>query len=421
LLAEQPMRTRECDNQLVRFARASLGSLLLLATAIGAGCYKPSTVDCGGDFICPPGLACAAPGYCGVPALVGVCQGADKADFDPCDYRQDPERMCPDGECEPCNAADVGCVPGSCLNGICDECNTDRAGCPLPTWTRMTSGTTSILWSVWTASPTEAYVAGGGVRRYDGLGWSTALAGDADDYKSVAGIGSSIGPAPLSVWAVRFTGELSHFDGVSWTPAQLPAGADILTSVWVNRPDDVWAVGFGTVLHFDGTSWQLVSVPGLPSTVKLNAVSGAGEVVTAVGTLGHVIQYANGQWSVQRLPAPYDVIELNSVTHVSVDEAYAVGQKTETEGHASIFHYSNDAWTQVDVVGKISVVDLHGIWSSSATDVIVVGNAGVVGQYDGVEWSEVKLGGAPRLHSVHGTSDVRTVVGDNGAIYRRTL
>lgn len=102
------------------------------------------------------------------------------------------------------------------------------------------------------------------------------------------------------VWAVggHFTsalngGEVSHWNGTSWTATAIPA-VGALQAVWGSGPNDVWAVGQG-VVHYDGATWSRVTVPTL---VTLNAVWGsAANDVWAVGGDGVILHFDGTAWS----------------------------------------------------------------------------------------------------------------------------
>src|SRR5262245_11605048 len=57
------MSAQSRHNALMRWIALGLVGVMLAGCPLGS-----NTVDCGGGFMCPQGLACAAPGYCGESA-----------------------------------------------------------------------------------------------------------------------------------------------------------------------------------------------------------------------------------------------------------------------------------------------------------------------------------------------------------------
>lgn len=135
--------------------------------------------------------------------------------------------------------------------------------------------------------------------------------------------------APRQLWAVGTSadagfgnerGEVLHYDGVTWSPQELPAiGSPFaLTGVDVISPTDVWAVGAAELatssepvaLHYDGTVWSRVPTPNpgaLEGGTQLTSVVAAStDDVWAVGIGGGgpVAMHFNGtDWTVVDTPA----------------------------------------------------------------------------------------------------------------------
>src|SRR5579863_5911400 len=65
------------------------------------------------------------------------------------------------------------------------------------------------------------------------------------DLADAAPFAASDGPAPIGACSDA---------GWCWSNP-LPSG-DTLDGVWGSGPDDVWAVGNGTIIHWDGEAWS---------------------------------------------------------------------------------------------------------------------------------------------------------------------
>lgn len=118
------------------------------------------------------------------------------------------------------------------------------------------------------------------IQRYDGNGNWTSFdipsPGAIDQFKAVRAF------ATTDVWAIGYYYDrtlylnqpmIMHYDGVSWTRAQVPAypgGSVRLESVTATAPDDIYAAGVYAptggiqgpfLLHYDGVSWSDVTLP----------------------------------------------------------------------------------------------------------------------------------------------------------------
>jgi hypothetical protein len=85
---------------------------------------------------------------------------------------------------------------------------------------------------------------------YDGMSWSTVTIGT----RSI--LWSIWGSSATDVWAVGDNGTILHYNGTNWTNAS-SATLEVLNRVWGSSSSDVWAVGGyttgtdlrGTILH----------------------------------------------------------------------------------------------------------------------------------------------------------------------------
>jgi hypothetical protein len=118
---------------------------------------------------------------------------------------------------------------------------------------------------IWGSSATDVYVAGGGVKHFDGKSWS--------DLSIPTGAEWVSGSGPNDVW-ISGDSYLFHWDGAAWSnQADIPAlnGGQIVRVVasapntaWLSYlPSDIPPVPSALML-WDGTSWSLQPQPQVP-------------------------------------------------------------------------------------------------------------------------------------------------------------
>ncbi|HEX3770837.1 MAG TPA: hypothetical protein VHV30_08240 [Polyangiaceae bacterium] len=197
-------------------------------------------------------------------------------------------------------------------------------------------------------------------------GWSIRVDASAGfgDLSSVWGSGAN------DVWAVGFN-TIVHWDGSAWSLS--PAEVGPLNSVWGSGPDDVWTVGQGgAIFHFDGTVW-LPSDAGTRAT--LNGVWGsAPDDVWAVGESdggGPVFHWNGAAWA------------LSATLDAGLQSVWGTAGLVWTVGDSNfIAERSAGAWSAQD--NQVSVPDdLTGVWGSSATSIWAVSQDGPIVYYAG--------------------------------------
>ena len=138
-----------------------------------------------------------------------------------------------------------------------------------------------------------------------------------------------------------------------------------LFGVWGSGPNDVFAVGDGTILHSsnDGAAWQ-AQTSG--TTQTLSGVWGSGpNDVFAVGDGGVILHSSNDGASWQAQTSGSHAI-LSGVWGSGPNDVFAVG------GNGVILHSCNDgaSW-QAQTSGTTQSLD--GVWGSGPNDVFAVG------------------------------------------------
>lgn len=202
-----------------------------------------------------------------------------------------------------------------------------------------------------------------------------------------------------------------------WTEAFPAAEFGWLLNVWGPAPDDLYAVGGlpdqGRVMHFDGQTWSAlelrVSVPVLHWAHGFGA-----DDVTIVGRGGTVIHWNGTAWTIQDTPTQQD---LWGVWGASPDDLWAVGGAGRQAGQETILHYDGTAWTEHPVpdIERANVFAFFKVWGTSADNVYIVGQRGVVLHWDGSAWTEEFPGVSDDLISLWGTRPDRIIaVGGRG-------
>jgi hypothetical protein len=124
--------------------------------------------------------------------------------------------------------------------------------------------------ALWGTGP-AALIAGcanGKVIRYDGTTWTAAETGTELPIVDLWGSGPSdvyaVGYRPVSEECEEIAcgSALLHYDGAAWSEVDIGFSAG-LTRVWGSRADNVFAAGSGTMLRFDGMSWTPDEIPDM--------------------------------------------------------------------------------------------------------------------------------------------------------------
>jgi len=190
----------------------------------------------------------------------------------------------------------------------------------------------------------------------------------------------------------------------------LPAG---LMSVQGTSADDVWMVGAaGTVYHYDGAAVSAVDV-GTTEDVWWVAPGTAGPLL--VGANGLILDYdvASGQGTPSAGPAEGLFF---GVWGPSPDDLWAVGGDTYGAGAPLIWRNSGGTWgSAATVPAGVNAPEMYyKVHGKSASDLWVVGTAGIIQHWDGAGWTDYDCGGDGVLFTVHTGGDVTVAVGGAG-------
>ena len=182
------------------------------------------------------------------------------------------------------------------------------------------------------------------------------------------------------------------------------------------------------VLHYDGTSWSTALEDVNGALISFTSIWGAtGSAVFAIGKscAGPLaLQYDGNHWG--QLPASCpgnDPNQLTSVWGSSPVDLFAthrIGIPPHLGG--SVEHYDGQSWNSVysPPCGGTGILcpSPQAVWSSSPTDVLAVGDAGMIVHYDGTSWTPLQSGTTQPLAGIWGAGAGSAVfaVGAGGTI-----
>jgi hypothetical protein len=173
--------------------------------------------------------------------------------------------------------------------------------------------------------------------------------------------------------------------------------------------NDIWAIGVGVAPpvaeHFDGTTWSVVPTAAVTNAslssvaaVASNDVWAVGSVTTVVQghkqsstTISTLIEHWDGtQWSAVPSPTPANGGELGSVTAVSLNDVWAMGNVLDSSGAAVaalVEHWDGTSWSIVSssafngVTNPVVSADAsNDVWAVAGTTSL---------HFDGTQWSVI--------------------------------
>jgi hypothetical protein len=292
--------------------------------------------------------------------------------------------------------------------------------------------TLSLMGSVCITAPAPGIASVGGCQ----VGW-TIVATPFDPLvgSTLNGVGAASTDDVWAVGAFTWVGDggdplAMHWDGVAWTEVGTPAleGFVSLGDVAAISSDDVWAVGFQNVSgsetlveHWNGTEWS-AETPEQGSLWAVDAV--ATDDVWAVGGLSGdpnenlALHFDGRNWRAVDTPnLGSGSNQLNDVSVISADDAWAVGQALSPDTSKSrpvAVHWDGTEWALIRLPRIGGEAQLLGVAAVSSSDVWAVGfSQGDAGPFslhwNGVLWQRVPTPGS----SLHLPTDVAAVATDD--------
>ncbi len=230
----------------------------------------------------------------------------------------------------------------------------------------------------------------------------------------------SIGPGPGDPSAVSPL--IEHWDGTAWSAQNfaVPTSGGQLVTVAATSADDAWAVGStgeaseGTgqttlIEHWDGSTWAQVPSPdpaGQASELQgVTAISAddawaVGQTTTGSGAYKPLIMHWDGSsWSVVTSPDPAGDSLLSKVSAGSADDVWAVGYTSQC-GHGGgncttvAMRWDGSSWTTASTLNPSSsyLNAFLGVTVTGGDDVWAVGSTDydstLIEHWDGSTWRD---------------------------------
>jgi hypothetical protein len=273
---------------------------------------------------------------------------------------------------------------------------------------------------------------------YDGDVWS------ADSIPGVNDVRDLHAAAANDACAISYGGEISHFDGTSWTTVRVDSLE--LTSVWRTSDQRTFVTAYyGRLFEFAGGTFNPVL---LPNGFQSDRVFGSGGQVYVFGSNndGYALQrYDGSQWTAMRLgsteyAADFWAAPTGDVLVASYDGLWRAGD-TASERILGGIEYSEEVralWTSpedgVFAVGRgayrvdggewidlgkknLTLETAHAVHGTRGDNVYAVGDHMIL-HYDGRAWDWVSSGFGARLRDVWVSPREVFAVGLEGAIVR---
>jgi hypothetical protein len=218
--------------------------------------------------------------------------------------------------------------------------------------------------------------------------------------------------------------------GAQWRPVLENLDQSLL-SIWGTSERDVWAVGGplgnegfeSLVLRFDGTTWRRAPAGKTETFWWLHGTSPSD--VWLVGEKGRITHWDGAAFT--EIPSGTDAT-LFGVWAAAPDDAWAVGGLPDQPNGTNdvVLHWDGTSW-KPEVLPEQKKVALFKVWGSSANDLYVVGEAGIVWHRTNGAWKREAEGIATgRLTTVAGCSSTeiyavggRDLLVSNGTEWKR--
>jgi cysteine-rich repeat protein len=360
--------------------------------------------DCRSEERCGDGVVTGAEQCdCGDGAVsVANCSGAN-SDSSGATCRTDCTlARCGDNLPDPGEACDDGNnTPG-------DGCRADCTG----RWTQMQTPSFAELNAVFGTSPTNVVAVGDGgvLLHYDGVSWTQKPppAGSTVDYKDVWGVGSDF----YAVGNVTNASDsrLDRFNGTAWS-SMLNMPSTYVTAIHGRSASDFWIAGSTSastlyLRRWTGTLGAASTCSGVTSFGSLWADQ-TSAAVWAANDNGMVCTFNGTSWT----PATTPSLTVETVFGLSANDIYGVNDN----GNPVAWHSAGGTtWTPVtEANGLEGVKSIGGV----VGDVILVGERGRIGVFDGTTWKGSLSPTSLDLIDVWGYAPKRAfIVGGNGAI-----
>jgi hypothetical protein len=267
---------------------------------------------------------------------------------------------------------------------------------------------TGTLSAVWGSGPNDVFIVGGTTEQgeiyhYDGVDWSPMqVPEDVPLLVWVHGFG------PELVYAVGLDGSVVRYDGNAWSSLDSGTEED-LWGVFGFASDDLWIVGGDAstedpvILHYDGSSFSAYELPEEENRRRASSIFkvwGIDGFIAAVGERGLILELRDGEWRSVSTDTSEAFV---SLWGTSAENIVAAGSNVSGQ----IAHYDGDEWR---VTRFPTESGLNGVFMDDPTHAVVSGWDGFLGRYEvesGELIFEAETAQLLRMHSVWGDGEGR--------------
>lgn len=256
------------------------------------------------------------------------------------------------------------------------------------------STTTRSLHAIGGTGPDDIWATGdeGTTLHWDGRRFEFVQRWESETYLGISAI------APDNVWIVGVvptdrTGIVRHYDGATWSAAEVPGTAS-LWEVWSSAPDDVWFVGTnptqgGVVYRGNGTDFDRIEFDGKP----LRGIWGDSAEDVWVQPYDSAPQHWDGSTFTAEESEHDDERGMLGTWGAAPDDVWAVGL------HGKIKHWDGEVW---EIMEPLVDEPLWSVWGSRSDDVWAVGGGGAILRWNGDHWrmfatGELEMSAMPTL------------------------
>ncbi len=241
------------------------------------------------------------------------------------------------------------------------------------------------------------YGAFGKIYHWDGRSWTTRFPWKERYWASIKAF------ARNDVWAFAINRAVYHFDGVAWSEVTAPSGPGYPDwfALWMESPSYATSVSQnGAIRTWNGRSWTVDE----ENRQRLNAVSGVGESLWAVGGYGTILRRDHGVW---REEASGTRAHLNLVLATSSEDVWAAGWDR------TLLHWNGREWESTTSPTEHRLLTL---FASAPSRVGAISQGGELFEWDGSAWvlvSVAPLGHDPSAAWASSSSDVWVAEGSS--------
>jgi hypothetical protein len=193
------------------------------------------------------------------------------------------------------------------------------------------------------------------------------------------------------IWIASGGSQIAHWDGTSEPTITCLPVSFAINKIWASNSNDVYIVGNdGIILHYNGNTWQKLESG---TTVTLNDAWGGSNKWIGENVLLVVVgeKYTSSETKILKLSnQKVDSIPWQSLIRTRQSIWFGKERSLYSCG-SGVFRYANGAWKHFSEIPAIYTNLIRG---NASNDLLVVGDFGIVGHFNGTTWKvydELKL------------------------------